>query len=103
LYKTELQRNGDYREKHNLYHITDTIWGYFETSGSKRKKTMSWDEKKFIIREHRQNYINKKRLLNKMENYSKWVKVNTEMQLLKMKWNMLKWDLANTNGRKIQQ
>jgi hypothetical protein len=55
-------------------YMSHTIWKYFDTFGSDKKEKMSWDEKKTIIRVWRQNYINKKRLLNKMDKFAKWVR-----------------------------
>jgi hypothetical protein len=63
-----------YMEKFHMYHISDTIWEYFNTFNPRKKERVSWDEKNFIIQAFHQNNVNKKRLLKKMDNYSKWVR-----------------------------
>jgi hypothetical protein len=70
-----LSAMGDYMEKYKMYHISDHIWKYFRTFGRRIiEGKISWEDKKDKVRSLRQNYTNKKRLLNKMERYSKWIR-----------------------------
>jgi hypothetical protein len=48
--KLNFREMGDYIGKHYLYHISGTIWHYFNTFGSAREKTMSLDEKNVTVR-----------------------------------------------------
>jgi hypothetical protein len=66
---------GDYMEKYKLYHISDHIWNYFKTFGNSiTEGKITRSDKETIVRSFRQGYVNKKRLLNKMDNYNKWIR-----------------------------
>jgi hypothetical protein len=103
---------GDYMEKYKLYHISDEIWKYFRTFGrSITEGKVTWSDKKNMVRSFRQGYINKKRLLNKMENYTKWIRNKyrdfgikekmiceengTEYEITEENWNLKYEQLAN--------
>jgi hypothetical protein len=89
-------------EKYHLYHISNEVWQYFNTFGLKRKKTMSWDEKKDIAGVYHQNYVKKKRLRNKMDSFSKWVRSKYRYAVVKDKMEYAeKWDIAIINRRKM--
>jgi hypothetical protein len=103
---------GDYMEKHKLYHLSDEIWKYYRTFGRAiTEGKVTWTDKKNMIRSFRQGNINKKRLLNKMDKYVKWIKDKyrgvevkgkmickengTEQEITEENWNLRLDQLAN--------